>query len=197
MSRYKFWDGEESIFTPSGAQFTAEEWKKEWPWVNAPGAKMVISTGAINGGFCAEFSLMKNNYSAQIDFNGMTDEEALAAIEQFEDHPPQPEQPITAADRIAAALEAQVMMSEDDVVEDETTAIQPKMATMAMRSVASADEPVIASESAVEEHSVAFDRINSNFVNGMWSSNLVKMAVRKGHITKSEYQEITGKAYTA
>lgn len=202
MARYKFWDGKENIYTPSGAQFTADEWRNEWPWVNAPGAKMVISTGAINGGFCAELSLMKNNYAAHINFDGMTDDEALLAIEQFEDHPPQPEQPITAMDRIAAAMEAQVMMAEDDITEDVTgeETATGDVSTYAMRSVSmnamGAIDDGIAVQSTVDEpeHSAAFVRINTNYINGLWSENLVKVAVKKGHITKAEYQEITGKA---
>jgi hypothetical protein len=40
--------------------------------------------------------------------NGMTDEEILQVIEDFEDHPPEPEPgPATAEERIAAALEFQ------------------------------------------------------------------------------------------
>ena len=40
-----------------------------------------------------------------------------------------------------------------------------------------------------------FESIKRNFDRGLWSAAMVKLAVRKGVITKEEYQEITGKAY--
>ena len=33
------------------------------------------------------------------------------------------------------------------------------------------------------------------YENGLWSAAMVKMAVRKGVITKEQYREITGKQY--
>ena len=38
-----------------------------------------------------------------------------------------------------------------------------------------------------------FETIKRNYEKGLWSAALVKMAVRKGLITKEEYKEITGK----
>ena len=40
-----------------------------------------------------------------------------------------------------------------------------------------------------------YETIKRNYEKGLWSLALVKMAVRKGLITKEEYKEITGKAY--
>lgn len=40
-----------------------------------------------------------------------------------------------------------------------------------------------------------FETIKRNFDKGLWNAVMVKMAVRKGVITKEEYTEITGKAY--
>ena len=40
-----------------------------------------------------------------------------------------------------------------------------------------------------------FETIKRNYEKGLWSAALVKMAVRKGLITKEEYKEITGKDY--
>lgn len=40
-----------------------------------------------------------------------------------------------------------------------------------------------------------FETIKRNYEKGLWSLALVKMAVRKGLITKEQYTEITGKAY--
>lgn len=40
-----------------------------------------------------------------------------------------------------------------------------------------------------------FDTIKNNYDKGLWTKQLVKMAVRKGVITKEQYTEITGEAY--
>ena len=41
-----------------------------------------------------------------------------------------------------------------------------------------------------------YQTIKKNFDKGLWSAAMVKMAVRKGVITKEQYTEITGKSYT-
>lgn len=40
-----------------------------------------------------------------------------------------------------------------------------------------------------------YETIKKNFDRGLWSAAMVKMAVRKGIITKEQYKEITGKDY--
>lgn len=40
-----------------------------------------------------------------------------------------------------------------------------------------------------------FDTIKKNFERGLWNKQMVKTAVRKGVITKDQYQEITGETY--
>lgn len=40
-----------------------------------------------------------------------------------------------------------------------------------------------------------FDTIKKNYDRGLWSVAMVKMAVKKGIITKEQYTEITGKEY--
>lgn len=40
-----------------------------------------------------------------------------------------------------------------------------------------------------------FDIVKNNYDKGLWTKQLVKMAVRKGVITKEQYTEITGEAY--
>ena len=42
---------------------------------------------------------------------------------------------------------------------------------------------------------MTFEKIKYNFEAGLWSAPMVKMAVRKGVITKEQYKEITGKDY--
>lgn len=40
-----------------------------------------------------------------------------------------------------------------------------------------------------------YESIKKNYDQGLWTITLVKMAVRKGLITKTQYTEITGKEY--
>lgn len=40
-----------------------------------------------------------------------------------------------------------------------------------------------------------FETVKKNYEKGLWNITLVKMAVRKGIITKEQYQEITGLVY--
>ena len=40
-----------------------------------------------------------------------------------------------------------------------------------------------------------FETIKSNYEKGLWNNLLVKIAVKKGLITKEQYKEITGKEY--
>ena len=42
---------------------------------------------------------------------------------------------------------------------------------------------------------MSFERVKYYYETGLWSKPMVKMAVRKGGITKAEYQEITGEEY--
>lgn len=40
-----------------------------------------------------------------------------------------------------------------------------------------------------------YETVKRNYEKGLWTLALVKMAVKKGIITKEQYEEITGKAY--
>lgn len=42
---------------------------------------------------------------------------------------------------------------------------------------------------------MTFEMIKMNYERGLWVLSMVKMAVKKGVITKEEYKEITGKTY--
>ncbi len=46
-----------------------------------------------------------------------------------------------------------------------------------------------------EVNRMNFEAVKKNYQSGLWSAALVKMAVRKGIITKEQYTEITGKPY--
>lgn len=41
-----------------------------------------------------------------------------------------------------------------------------------------------------------FDIIKKNYERGLWTKEMVKIAVKKGAITAEQYFEITGEAYT-
>lgn len=115
MSRYQIWDKQSDIYTPSGAHFTAQEWAARYPWINIPGAKMIITTGIINGGAAMEFTATVEHYrnmGADIH-DGMTDDEILAAIDEFESNPPGANEP-SVDERTAAALEFIAMNSLPD-----------------------------------------------------------------------------------
>lgn len=40
-----------------------------------------------------------------------------------------------------------------------------------------------------------FDMIKKNYDKGLWSKQMVKVAVKKGVITAEQYHEITGEVY--
>lgn len=40
-----------------------------------------------------------------------------------------------------------------------------------------------------------FDMVKTRYEQGLWSKQMVKMAVKKGVITKAQYTEITGDLY--
>lgn len=40
-----------------------------------------------------------------------------------------------------------------------------------------------------------FETVKRNYERGLWNDAMVKMAVRKGVITREQYRDITGKAY--
>lgn len=120
MARYQFWDKLSDVYTPSGERFTAEQWAATYPWIKIPGAKMIITTGLINGGVAMEFEATKAYYKrlgAAIT-DEMTDDEVLTAIEDFEDNPPRSGES-TPEERIAAALELQNLLAlPDENMED-------------------------------------------------------------------------------
>ena len=40
-----------------------------------------------------------------------------------------------------------------------------------------------------------YETIKRNYERGLWNKQMVRMAVRKGVITKAQYEEITGESY--
>lgn len=170
MARYQIWDKQSDIYTPSNERFTAEQWKQRYPWVNIPGTEMIITAGIINGGAAMEYSATVESYrkmGAAITEN-MTEEEVLAAIEAFEDNPPGANEP-TNEERIAAALEGQVLM-------------------MSPAEMSGEDETETGNVGA----SPAYQRIKRNYDRGLWSGALVNAAAAARQINRAEAAEILG-----
>lgn len=176
--RYQIWDKTSDIFTPSGKKYTATEWLSKYPWADLPDVKMIITSGTINGGVAMEFQATVDRYTEMgADFsNCETDEDYLAAIEDFELHPPGYDQP-TIEERTAAALEAQVLMA----MPEETATVS----TMSLKAVKTAT-----ASSAAPSESAAFQRIRRNYQKGLWSAALVTMAATRGQITSEEAAKI-------
>lgn len=42
---------------------------------------------------------------------------------------------------------------------------------------------------------MTFEIIKSNYEKGLWTKQMVRLAVRKGIITQEQYKEITGEDY--
>lgn len=176
---YQLWDKKSDIITPSGKEFTAEEWMQRYPWTRRPGTEMVITAGEINGGRADNLNMLATMYSAQgLEIpEGATAQEILDLVEAWENRtPPEPETPDT-NERIAAAMEAQLMM---------TMAAAPT----AMAATANAAPMVRMAKAATSEHSAAFARIRSNYKRGLWDITLVRMAASLRQITEAEYTEI-------
>ena len=177
--KYKLWDKKEFIYTPVGEVISPEDWIARYPWANIPTAKMVISGGTVNGAFCGELNDMKTMYhkmDASIT-EGMSDEEVLEPIENFEDNPPWADQP-TVEERTAAALEAQVLLTLPE--EDTTTTSAPTLMMAKAMSLDATEEP----------ESPAFARVKQNYTRGLWNATLVNLAASKGQITQAEANEI-------
>ncbi len=170
FTRYQIWNGTDDIYTPSGERFTAGEWAERYPWAKIPGAKMIITTGLINGGAAMEYGAAVSAYKAQgaAITDGMSVDEVLAAIEDFEDNPPGAGEP-SSEERIAAAMEAQVMMAEPEVM-----------------AAALSDAPAAVSARSSAGPSPAFARVKRNFERGLWSASIVRAAAVKGYVTEDE-----------
>ena len=117
--KYKIWDKKTNIITPIGEVLTPEDWIKRYPMTGLDSIKTVIGGGVVNGTICMEFTGMVDMYRKMgCDFSEcIHDQDYLDAIEAFEDRPIVSIE-TTTDERIAAALEAQVMMSLPDEEEE-------------------------------------------------------------------------------
>lgn len=116
MKRYAIWDKVSPIITPIGEVLTAEQWKSRYPVAALDSITVICAAGELNGAFFGTLGQMEQMYTAQgADFSACTtDEEKLEVIEAFEDAMNAPSTEPTTDERIAAALEYQVMASLPD-----------------------------------------------------------------------------------
>ena len=117
MKRYAIWNKMDPIITPIGEILTPQQWMLRYPVAKLENITVVCGAGEINGSFFGTLGAMKQNYeNAGVDLsNCSTNEEILELIETFEDELNNPNNNITAEERIAAALEAQNLMNMEDV----------------------------------------------------------------------------------
>ena len=122
MKRYAIWDKVSPIITPVGEVLSAQDWKDRYPVANLDSITIVCGSGEINGSFFGTLGQMKDMYASQgCDFSTCTtNEEILQKIEDFEDEMNQPSTEPSTDERIAAALEYQVMAS----LPDDTTNVE-------------------------------------------------------------------------
>ena len=132
---------------------------------------MVVGGGVING--CVAFIF--DDFVAEMrrqgcDFAGcVTDQQYLDAIEKFEDTPPV--ETIGDQTRMADALEDLVVLQMPDVTEPMAGFTQ----------VPSGESPM-------------YDTLEHRWKQGRISKAMLRLYVRKGFITQTEYDKIVGKA---
>lgn len=121
MKKYAIWNKKDPILTPIGEVLTADQWIERYPIAGIESITVLCAAGEINGAFFGTLGQMVDIYANQgCDFsNCETAEEKLAAIEAFEDAKEEAAKAaaantISTDERIAAALEAQVLMSMPD-----------------------------------------------------------------------------------
>lgn len=123
MAKYQIWNRKDNIITPIFENLTPEEWISRYPVAGIESIVPIIAAGEINGAFFGTLGQLVEIYSNQgCDFSScITNEEKLEAIELFEQNKEAAliaaQNTISTDERIAAALEAQVLMSMPD--EDE------------------------------------------------------------------------------
>lgn len=133
MSKYAIWNKKDTILTPVGEVFTAEQWIRRYPIAGIDSITVICSAGEINGGFFGTLGQMVQMYEDRgCDFSTCnTPEEKLCAMEAFDEaefvaareaaritaeaDAANAELSATSLASIAAQLEYQNMMTLDDV----------------------------------------------------------------------------------
>ena len=109
--KYKIWDKQESLVTPTMKVKTPQEVFTEFPAAALPAFKFIVCDAPVSMAVFMEFETTKQQYKQMgvpIE-DGMTDQEVLDAITYYEENPPEPEP--SAEERIAGYMEYQIMMS--------------------------------------------------------------------------------------
>lgn len=125
MIKLEFYDNTKTYMYPTGAIANPERVKKDYPATEF--FKFVVTTNeaaeTIYG--LDAFNSLKSNY--QIDAS-LSDDEALAQIEEIMNTPQEVEEDTTPTpeERIAAALEYQALSSMEDTTEETTTTEEVK-----------------------------------------------------------------------
>ena len=114
--KYSIWNKKDNIITPIGEVLSAEQWIARYPVAALENITVVCGAGEINGAFFGTLGQMvKMCEDRGCDFSDCTtDEEKLVKIESFEKEMSSVSAEPTAEERIAAALEFQVMASMPD-----------------------------------------------------------------------------------
>lgn len=116
MKRYAIWNKQDPVITPVGEVLSAEQWISRYPAAGLDTVTVVCGAGEINGAFFGTLGQMVQMFEAQgADFSACgTAEDKLSVIEAFEDAMNAPSNEPSTDERIAAALEYQVMASLPD-----------------------------------------------------------------------------------
>lgn len=129
--RYAIWDKKTQIICPSGEVFTPEEWMVKYPVAKLDKITVLCAPGEINGAFFGTLGQMTQIYESRgCEFSDCnTPQEIIDKMDAFDDAAEaaaiEAEQnTITTEERIAAALEAQVMLSMPDVDATDSTATE-------------------------------------------------------------------------
>ena len=129
MAKYAIWNKQDSVITPVGGVYTAEQWMQRYPVAALDSVTVVCGAGEINGSYFGTLGNMVETYTKMgCDFSACTtDQEKLDAIEAFDDE--KAAEAAAAAENtvsnddltasslasIAASLEFQNMMTLEDV----------------------------------------------------------------------------------
>lgn len=125
LKRYSLWDKKTPVVCPSGEVFTPEQWIERYPVAAFDNVHIVGGAGLVNGSYYGVLEQMVEMYSNQgCNFTDCTTPlEFLERIEEFEDWQAEqaaiPSDISTPEERIAAALETQVMLSMVTVNDDD------------------------------------------------------------------------------
>ena len=199
--KYKIWNKQDPIITPSGAVYTAEQWMEKYP-VAKMDIEIVCSDSELNGSYFgilsslveeyiklgADFSSCSSSNDKILVINEFIEQQEIKRSEIVESHISNEELSATSLAAIAASLEYQNLTTLDDIEEVESDIDG---------NVSQGVAKVSGNVTTILEDGLSpqGERISAHLESGLWSIPMVKVAVRKGVITKDEFQSITGNEY--